>query len=79
MLWRDLPSQGEVAWPLIPVQVGDGQSIDCLAFSKDGEFLAAGGQDGRMKIWQMHPDAGVYRWTIPPRAIAEDFLCTELR
>ncbi|NEQ22618.1 MAG: hypothetical protein F6K28_26240 [Microcoleus sp. SIO2G3] len=61
MLWRDLPSQGEVAWPLFPLQVGEGQSVDCLAFSKDGEFIAAGGQDGRVKIWRMHPDAGVYR------------------
>jgi len=60
-LWLDLSSQGEVASPLIPVQVGEGQSIDCLGFSKDGEFLAAGGQDGRVKIWCLHPDAGVYR------------------
>lgn len=28
------------------------ESIDCLAFSNDGKFLAAGGQDGQVKIWE---------------------------
>ncbi len=28
-------------------------SIDCLAFSSDGKFLAAGGQDGKVRIWSM--------------------------
>ncbi len=35
---------------LTPLQAGTEQSIDCLAFSQDGQFLAAGGQDGRVKI-----------------------------
>ena len=26
-------------------------SIDCLAFSSDGKFLAAGGQDGQVRVW----------------------------
>jgi WD40 repeat protein len=30
----------------------DGQSIDCLAFSFDGKFLATAGQRGQIKIWQ---------------------------
>lgn len=31
-------------------------SIDCLGFSYDGQFLAAGGQNGQVKIWQIsHP------------------------
>jgi WD40 repeat protein len=29
------------------------QSIDCLAFSADGKLLAAGGQDGTVKIWRI--------------------------
>ncbi|MBE9168886.1 hypothetical protein IQ238_15670 [Pleurocapsales cyanobacterium LEGE 06147] len=28
------------------------QSIDCLAFSVDGQFLAAGGQDGKVRVWK---------------------------
>lgn len=32
-----------------------GQSIDCLAFSADGQFLAAGGQDGKVRVWRMLP------------------------
>jgi WD40 repeat protein len=28
-----------------------GTSIDCLQFSSDGRFLAAGGQDGMVTVW----------------------------
>ncbi|MEL6494185.1 MAG: hypothetical protein AAFQ41_03560 [Cyanobacteria bacterium J06623_7] len=31
------------------------ESIDCLAFSADGRFLAAGGQDGKVEVWSMNP------------------------
>jgi WD40 repeat protein len=39
------------------VQDAGNQSIDCLAFSHDGQFLAAGGQDGQVKIWQLKGSA----------------------
>ncbi len=33
------------------------ESIDCLGFSYDGQFLAAGGQNGQVKVWQMQVDS----------------------
>ncbi|MGF1604364.1 MAG: WD40 repeat domain-containing protein [Thermosynechococcaceae cyanobacterium] len=39
------------------LQASTGQSIDALAYSHDGHFLAAGGQDGRVSIWEMTEDA----------------------
>lgn len=38
------------------LQTGTGQSVDALAYSADGRFLAAGGQDGRVSIWEMSGD-----------------------
>nr|WP_228024980.1 hypothetical protein [cf. Phormidesmis sp. LEGE 11477] len=29
------------------------ESIDCLGFSYDGQFLAAGGQNGQVKVWRL--------------------------
>ncbi|MEL7316116.1 MAG: WD40 repeat domain-containing protein [Cyanobacteria bacterium J06559_3] len=37
------------------LQEANGQSIDCLAFSCDGQHLAAGGQSGQLRIWPLHP------------------------
>lgn len=36
---------------LVSLLPADVESIDCLAFSADGKFLAAGGQDGKVKVW----------------------------
>ncbi|WP_316429946.1 hypothetical protein [Leptolyngbya sp. NK1-12] len=35
------------------LQSATDQSVDCLAVSRDGQFVAAGGQDGRVQIWQV--------------------------
>lgn len=36
---------------LTTLQPSNGVSVDCITFSRDGQFLAAGGQDGRVRIW----------------------------
>jgi WD40 repeat protein len=45
------------AFQEIPLQLASGQSVDCLAFSHDGQFLAAGGQTGQVNIWRMQVDS----------------------
>jgi len=37
----------------VTLQGPTGQSIDCLAVSQDGQFVAAGGQAGTVKIWRV--------------------------
>ena len=37
MLWRDLANTQEKNWPLLPLQMAEEQSLDCLAFSQDGQ------------------------------------------
>ncbi len=39
---------------LQPLQIASGNSIDCLSFSSDSKLLAAGGQDGKVRIWQVN-------------------------
>jgi WD40 repeat protein len=36
---------------ILLLQPANGQSIDCLAFSADGRWLATGGQSGQLSIW----------------------------
>ena len=44
VLWQD--------GSLVTLQTGNDESVNCVAFSQDGQFLAVGGQDGRVKIWR---------------------------
>ncbi len=47
VLWQD-----DSLINLLPVGLA---SIDCLAFSADSKFLAAGGQDGKVRVWERIP------------------------
>jgi WD40 repeat protein len=40
----------------VVLQEKQGASVDAIACSADGQFLAAGGQDGAVSIWQMGED-----------------------
>jgi WD40 repeat protein len=41
------------------LQAATGASIDALAFSHDGQFLAAGGQNGQVTVWQLQGERAV--------------------
>lgn len=41
----------------IAIEPSGSESIDCLGFSYDGQFLAAGGQNGQVKVWRMPADS----------------------
>jgi WD40 repeat protein len=54
--WVATSAAGEVVWntglgELVRLQEADGQSISEVAFSADGRWLAAGGQAGKLLIW----------------------------
>ena len=66
--WAASSAAGEVVWNSganepIYLQEADGRSIEAVAFSADGRWLAAGGQAGKLLIW----DCGDRH--IPPRLI----------
>ena len=54
--WAASSAAGEVVWnpqqqDIIKLQAADGQTIDCITFSNDSRWLAAGGQSGQLLIW----------------------------
>ncbi len=44
----DIPRKQTIA-----IESAETGSIDCLGFSYDGQFLAAGGQNGQVKVWRL--------------------------
>jgi WD40 repeat protein len=59
-LWAAASGGGEVSlfsattFEEIIHQGSTGQSVDCLAFSQDGNFLAIAGQNGQLQIWKIN-------------------------
>ncbi len=57
--WAASSAAGEVVWnsgmdDLTILKAADGRSIDRIAISADGRWLAAGGQGGQLLIWDCH-------------------------
>jgi WD40 repeat protein len=72
---------GEVILITVPgfqstfLQRETGYSVDCLAFSHDGKFLAIGGQDGQVKIWSLQPESPEQITTLEHKSVWVDRLC----
>ncbi|MGQ9872961.1 WD40 repeat domain-containing protein [Leptodesmis sp.] len=60
------------------LQSETGYSIDCLAFSHDGQFLAIGGQDGQVKIWLLQSGLPKLITTLENKSVWVDRLCWNL-
>jgi WD40 repeat protein len=58
----------------IMLQEAKGESIDCLAFSSDGHYLAAGGQSGHLLIWHLTFPPHSSTPFLVPRRSANDFV-----
>ncbi len=54
MLW-----QSQIATLILTPAEAEEKPIDCLEFSSDGQFLASGGQDGKIRIWQIKPQVNL--------------------
>jgi len=56
------------------LQKATGYSVDCLAFSHDGRFLATGSQNGQVQIWGLSSDAPELITTLENRSVWVDRL-----
>lgn len=59
----------------VTLQSATEESINCLAFSHDGQFLAAGGQSGRVKIWSLAANSPELLTTLENKSAWIDRLC----
>lgn len=60
---------------VVSLQAETGQSVDCLKFSHDGQFLAIGGQDGQVKIWSLLSGSPELVTTLKNKSVWVDRLC----
>ena len=56
------------------LQSETGCSVDCLAFSHDGQFLAIGGQDEQVKIWSLQSGSPELITTLENKSVWVDRL-----
>jgi len=57
------------------LQSETGYSVDCLAFSYDGQFVAIGGQDGQVKIWSLQSGSPELITALENKSAWVDRLC----
>lgn len=57
------------------LQAETGHSVDCLAFSHDGQFLAIAGQSGQVKVWSLQPGFPELITTLNHDSVWVDRLC----
>lgn len=55
-LFDDAKAGNDLTQKLIELQAPTEISVDCLGFSADGRWLAAGGQDGKVRVWKLDGD-----------------------
>jgi len=52
-LFDEAKAGNDLKQKLIELQAPTEIAIDCLGFSADGQWLAAGGQDGKVRVWKL--------------------------
>jgi WD40 repeat protein len=55
-LFDEAKAGNDLQQKLIELQAPTEISVDCLGFSADGQWLAAGGQDGKVRVWKLDGD-----------------------